>query len=238
MYEIKKDYIHGTSNVSFDDNRTDGTKYWNRQRIASSLVYQYSFYKWVYEKYRKQPQARILDVGCGPGTKLMHFFGKKNFEVVGIDQPDAVDYCNTKFAKYTNASFHADNFDDPVDHDLGTFDAIICSDVIEHLERPDNLLAFIKRFADDNTRIFLSTPERDRLRGKDNTRSPKVEHLREWNQPEFERFLEKSGYEVLESKIFTFMKPNLYYPHGLKYVKNVLLRLLYTNQGVEARIKA
>ena len=237
MYEIREDYIHGKSNISFDENKEDGSHYWTKERISSSLVYQYSFYKWVKKKCNNDKSLRVLDIGCGPGTKLMHFFGSQGYTVVGIDQKDAVNYCRSKFKSFSNASFHVDNFDDPSDSDIGHFDIIICSDVIEHLEQPDNLMSFIKRFANHNTRIFISTPERERLRGKNNIKSPKSDYLREWSQKEFVKYSEKSGLKVIESRIFTFMKPNLYYPHGLKYIKNILTGILNTNHGIEAKLQ-
>lgn len=84
-------------------------------------------------------------------------------DVVGIDQPQVIRYCNEKF-KDTKAQFVADNFEDPSYHPTNPFDLIICSDVIEHIEDPDILLNYIKSFAGKETYIIISTPERDILR--------------------------------------------------------------------------
>lgn len=78
------------------------------------------------------------------------------------------------------------------------FDLIICSDVIEHVVRPDNLLSYIHSICHKRSQMILSTPDRDRLRGVHNQQSPKPEHIREWNYEELEAFLVSSDYEVTE----------------------------------------
>ncbi len=48
---------------------------------------------------------------------------------------------------------------------------------------------------------MISTPERDILRGPDNTSSPQPEHVREWNRAKFREYLESLGFMVTEHEI-------------------------------------
>lgn len=88
--------------------------------------------------------GRLLDIGCGTGAVLDFFStqgGKtKGFQVEGIDMsPAALEYCHKKGLKVAlgkaEVLVYADN----------TFDVIIASDVLEHIEDTDSVLREISR---------------------------------------------------------------------------------------------
>ena len=60
--------------------------------------------------------------------------------------------------------------------------------------------------------LLISTIERDVRRGKANMRSTKAEHVREWNQAEFGRYLCTQGFEVIEHKTAPAFKMGLWWP--------------------------
>jgi hypothetical protein len=69
---------------------------------------------------------------------------------------------------------------------------VICSDVIEHLVNPTELLRFLY---DTAAVTLLSTPERDLSRGTDHWGPPQNEaHVREWNLAELHALLEDFGF--------------------------------------------
>jgi 2-polyprenyl-3-methyl-5-hydroxy-6-metoxy-1,4-benzoquinol methylase len=139
-------------------------------------------------------------------------------DVVGIDQPSAIDVCKKR---YGNGEFFADNFETPVLKLDKKFDLIICCDVIEHLMDPDILLNYIKRFSHNDSLIVFSTPERDLLRGPDCMVSEKPEHVREWNHKEFLKYLKSRGFVIEEALFVPTMKFNLSREYIL-YLKRVL----------------
>jgi hypothetical protein len=49
--------------------------------------------------------------------------------------------------------------------------------------------------------VALSTPERDVRRGPDNMKSPRKEHVREWNQRELRQYLQSRGFEVVRQAL-------------------------------------
>ena len=73
--------------------------------------------------------------------------------------------------------------------------------MIEHLVDPDKLLIAIHTATGPESLILISTPERDRLRGKDCLSSPKAAHVREWNFAEFAAYLKSRGLTILEHRL-------------------------------------
>ena len=90
-------------------------------------------------------QLKVLDVGCGGGFTC-EFLAKRGARVIGIDQSAAcieaanhhaseaglnIDYCQSQAERLP--------FDD------ATFDAVVCVDVLEHVESPQQTIAEISR---------------------------------------------------------------------------------------------
>lgn len=86
--------------------------------------------------------ARVLDVGCGPGT-FAEQLAAKGCAVTGVDQfPPAVPRAFEKFLPW-------DETEPFPDLDLGRYDVVLMLDVIEHLRRPEALLDHLRRAARD-----------------------------------------------------------------------------------------
>lgn len=143
---------------------------------------------------RELGARRIVDIGCGSGEKLAGFHPE--FDVVGVDFGRNITRCKERY-----------DFGDWVAHDLErdgllrmpveTFhDAvIICADVIEHVKDPHGLLRELHRVHADARALIVSTPDRERLRGRSHRGpSPNVHHVREWSLPEFAALLKAHGF--------------------------------------------
>lgn len=91
----------------------------------------------------------VLDLGCGDGT-----FG---LELVQRG-------CRVTFADEHNwlppeapaGSFQSINLDREDVRRLGTYDLVICSNVIEHLRQPETLIAAFPELLSDRGRVYLS----------------------------------------------------------------------------------
>ena len=77
-------------------------------------------------------------------------------------------------------------------------DLVICADVIEHLENPDRLMAFIAASMGERGHTILSTPDRLAMHGEENTRPANPAHIREWSRKELRRYVESKGFTVLK----------------------------------------
>lgn len=100
--------------------------------------------------------ARVLDIGCGTGANLTAPLARRFAEVefVGVDS----DAGSIDFANHEHGAVNVHFVVEQEAQDIGTFDLIIASEVIEHVEDPDAFLAFLRgRLAPDG-RLVLTLP--------------------------------------------------------------------------------
>lgn len=194
-YHIRPDYVPNLASRTLDG---DDHVFWRPERIRSSEVYQWHVYKLAVDLIREHGIRTVLDVGCGPATKLMRLIAPIA-DVIGIDQASAVEFCRRR---YDRGTFMVDDFENPaIKLDVAP-GLVICSDVIEHIHDPDVLLNYLKRLATPDTLLLLSTPDRERFRGRRALQCPKSEHVREWSQPELASYLESRGFRILLHRHF------------------------------------
>lgn len=144
----------------------------------------------VYELALEIAQAHdlfsVVDIGCGSGYKLMKYFD--SFDTTGYEIEPTLSYLKEKYPhrKWINSQLTKTS-------NSSSVDLIICSDVVEHLVNPDQLLQYIDRF--DFRYLVISTPDRDLLlevqKDPQSQTGPPVNsaHVREWNFEEFEQYI-------------------------------------------------
>ena len=130
----------------------------------------------------------ILDIGCGSAFKLVKYFRDKR--ITGLELEPNLSFIRNKYPLY---DFRESDFDNPPTEQ---FDLIICSDVVEHVLDPDELLRFISKI--NFKHLVISTPNRDVIQalqrgfGWDvNPDGPphNLMHVREWSFDEFSRYM-------------------------------------------------
>lgn len=102
------------------------------------------------------PDARILDVGCGNGIISRHL-GRAGFNVVGIDVSEktiekakaATDLPNVTFMTKSAEQLIAEG---------EQYDAVICSEVLEHLNDPAALLQVLYASLAKNGKLIVTVP--------------------------------------------------------------------------------
>lgn len=94
-------------------------------------------------------QIRVLDLGCGHGI-----FGaqltKRGCQVTFADESNGL------LPEIANAPFHRINLDRDDITNLGEYELVICSNVLEHLAQPNAFLATVHRLLAPNGRLYLS----------------------------------------------------------------------------------
>lgn len=175
--------------------------YWTPERIALSSKYQYAVYQRANRLAHDRGARSILDVGCGPATKLAGMRGP--LQMFGIDAPDAIAVAlrTLPTGRFVSADLDSSSLDLAALVPDCSREIVICADVLEHLMHPDRLLLAIRAFSTKDTRIVLSTPERHCLLGKVALRPSVDDHVREWSFAEFRRFVERLGFTVLEQEV-------------------------------------
>ena len=99
------------------------------------------------------PPGRLLEVGCGNGERLAHM-RSLGWEVMG-QEIDSV--AAETVRKVYGIDCHQGSME-TLDRDLGIFDAIIMSHVIEHVHDPVALLSACYQLLNQGGRIVITTP--------------------------------------------------------------------------------
>ncbi len=171
QFSIKAGYIHRTSVEAHDDS-------------GFTDEFQKEVYQAVDELMKEYNLGSIIDIGCGSGFKLIKYLG--NYETLGVDSSPVIKQAAAHYPDHVWMNVSAFN---PILHQA---DAVICADVIEHVESPDLLLESISSIRNWKY-LLISTPERNLKRGWYHYGPPPNPcHYREWNFSEFQDFI--SGY--------------------------------------------
>ena len=169
IYSIKQGYHHAKVAAQFDD--TMNTDEWQREVYVHVAAFM-----------KKNNFNSIIDVGCGSAFKLVQILGE--FDTTGIEIDPTFSWLQKKYPERKWLRFNEIN---PSELKC---DAVICSDVIEHIKNPDQLMKFLASI--NFQKLIISTPERDLIAGKNDFGPPRnTAHYREWNAPEFLNYVSK-----------------------------------------------
>lgn len=183
-YHIKSFYRHRKAYRHFDD--TSNTDKWQREVYLAAL-----------ELMKSNGFESVIDVGCGSGYKLIQYF--KEYETLGLELPETLEWLRKE---YPDHKWEASDFSIRGKYET---DVVICSDVIEHLVSPDELLEFLKSIKCQY--YVISTPDRDLMyrewkrRYRRHFGPPKNKtHMREWNFEEFGEYI-GSHFKIVKHEI-------------------------------------
>lgn len=178
------------------NSRLDFDNYIDGHDSLDDTIYQPQVYKSAFELVKKTNAKYLIDIGCGDGGKvaeIKHY--KSDCNIILIDHEYII---KNVVKKYTNAQYISADFDiaiPEIDEEILKDAVIVCSDVIEHLAKPEILLEFFFRCKKWVKAIVLSTPDRVEERGYFDYGPPaNPYHVREWTQDEFSRLLMDYGF--------------------------------------------
>ena len=125
-YFIKSNY---KPNKKIETIETKKKLYWTNHRISQDFYTRHLLFKKIRKLIKKEKLKSILDIGCGPATKLMGILYPICPEVCGIDQERIILICRKK---YNLNTFFSDDIENTTLSLKKKFDLIISTDVIEH----------------------------------------------------------------------------------------------------------
>ena len=117
-------------------------------------------WSWLRRRF-VEDSGRVLDAGCGRGGITLWIANRAN-EAVGVSFDERVLSKATRHARrfgIDNAHFRVGDLRElSRQKDLGSFDAIVCFEVIEHLVDDERLLRDLAVLARPGARLYLTTP--------------------------------------------------------------------------------
>jgi len=143
---------------------------------------------------KKHNFSSVIDVGCGSGYKLITYLGE--YLTIGLELSGNLENLKQIHPKrkWLEANFNCD----PA---LKT-DVLICSDVIEHVVNPNDLMEYLSNISFEY--LVLSTPDRDLVyqKGSKYLDGPprNLAHQREWNFSEFRQYISQF-FQIIDHRI-------------------------------------
>ncbi len=137
------------------------------------------------ERYVQGKQTIDLGSGAGYGTYSLAAVARN---IVGIDlSEEAVGYSSRRY-QAPNLRYGAGSVTELPYRD-GSFEAAVSFEVIEHLERPEDLVLEARRVLKEDGVFVVSTPDKAAYSNDRNSRNP--HHLKEMYPREFREILER-----------------------------------------------
>ena len=176
------------SEISFDKYAVKGGYHWVEcfgplHRINAYTLGRYEMVLAALSRGKFAPGSRILDAGCGDGALSGLLAMRLQSQIDGIDVvPMSIELARNEFAKRNlRGSFQLiDGYDYPFAN--STFQAVVCSDVIEHVQKPADMLHEMWRVLAPGGTLVVTTPIRYTEKPLDRL------HVQEWFPDEFQHF--------------------------------------------------
>lgn len=178
-------------------NSTNYNKHTSKRFTQRFLVS--NFYKSLINLIKPLNAETILDVGCGEGFTLANLAKNKiGKSCVGVEQSkDTITVAGKLHPgiKIKQGSVYNLPFKD------GSFDLVICTEVLEHLESPEKALSELVRVSKKH--VVVSVPSEpwfmltNFVRGRYFTSFGNVPgHIKHWGKSGFLSFLRREGHKI------------------------------------------
>lgn len=100
--------------------------------------------------------AEVLDIGCGNGI-ISRSLGAAGFNVLGVDVSEKAIEKAKMLNEFSSVRFQVKSAEQLV-ADGHQYEAIICSEVLEHLQNPDILLKVLRQILKENGVLIVTVP--------------------------------------------------------------------------------
>ena len=146
--------------------------------------------------------CRVLDIGCGPGA-LISELTARGFETYGVDSSAQALWLGSHLQSRSPGMTLQSKLDKKW---RGTFDLLLCFEVIEHLEDDVGAMREWRRYLKPGGKMILSTPAHpDRWNAADEWAG----HVRRYERDQLVRAVEAAGFEVEIIECYGFPLANV-----------------------------
>jgi len=183
-YGIKPEYEHRKE-----------ARYYTEDDNVSNVIHQPHVYRFAEFLAQKKGCKYIIDLGCGKAGKLVAL--SPQMHIIGVDHGQNIEYCQKKHKRGKWIKADLERGEVNIDIEILKQSFIVCSDVIEHLLNPDNIMQLLDYLLEYAQGAIVTTPERDLIYGADHCGPPlNPFHVREWNQTEFLLWLRSFNFKI------------------------------------------
>jgi len=165
----------------------------NLQRLALKDAGFYKLEKALLANAANGEHSSVLDVGCATGA-LLAFLRDRGWRVTGVEISPCAEYAlKTRNLDVRNLPLEESKFSS------GSFDAVLASHLIEHLNDPLSFLTETYRVLKNGGRVFITTPNisgfQARLYGG-RWRSAIFDHLYLFSVRTLTKLLKSAGFKI------------------------------------------
>ncbi len=152
-----------SSEIPFTKYHTKGSMHWDEMMSRSYHKFnagQQARFETILEWLKPIQEKHVLDLGCGDAA-LTYLLTKQGANVTGVDnEPEGIKLAQQNFSRYrAKARFVLGDVRSTGLSD-NTFDIVVSSEVIEHVERPEELVKEAARLLKPGGVFLLTTPYR------------------------------------------------------------------------------
>lgn len=182
-----------------------------------------SYNGWIFNKFARHIKGKVLEVGCGIGSITQYYAHSCDVTAIDISE-EYIDIVRQRFANIKNFNAHVQDVAKDVSGlGVGSFDAIICSNVLEHIEDDIAVLNNMNKLLRKDGILMILVPAMPVIYG---TLDEYLGHHRRYSNKEIRTKLESAGFKIEEQ-----MNINIFGAMGW-FVSGRILKQKILNQGL------
>jgi glycosyltransferase involved in cell wall biosynthesis len=154
---------------------------------------------WTLEQFDGYLGDEVLEAGCGIGNITTSLLDRRRLIAIDIDASYVSDLAR-RYGHLSNVTVREANLEDPATYEnLTSFDSVLSSNVLEHLEHPDRALAGFRQVLKPGGHALILVPAHPWLYS---AADEALEHRKRYTEDMLRSELEGAGFEVVYIRQF------------------------------------
>ncbi len=175
-------------------------KYLNSLEIQKRLAYAQNYNEWLLSQVADYVNERVLEVGCAIGNFTKKLLNRTFVCAIDVES-DYIALVRDTFKDYSNIGIKQCDISssDALEPERGTFDSIVCFNVLEHIKDDDAALRNMRALLREGGHLCLIVPAFQSIFGSmDKTDN----HYRRYNKSKLLKKVNGAGFKVVRMKYF------------------------------------